>query len=58
MHKTSFKKNLLTTINKQFCFRTNHTTAQALISLTETIKTFLDEKKKVAEIFIDLKTAS
>ena len=40
--------------NKQFGFRTKHFTSHALLSLTETIKNFLDQKKKVAGIFIDL----
>ena len=43
--------------NKQFGLRTNHSTSHALISLTEKIKQFLDQKKKIAGIFIDLEKA-
>ena len=43
--------------NKQCGFRINHSTSHALISLTESIKKFLDQKKKVAGIFIDLEKA-
>ena len=43
--------------SKQFGFRHNHSTTHALISLTESIKHHLDDKKKVAGIFIDLEKA-
>ena len=42
---------------KQFGFRKNHSTSHALISLTESIKKHLDERKKVAGVFIDLPKA-
>ena len=43
--------------NRQFGFRANHSTNHALISMTESIKSFLDSSDCVAGIFIDLKKA-
>ena len=40
--------------DKQFGFRSKHSTTHALISLTESIKKFLDRKEVVSGIFIDL----
>ena len=40
--------------DKQFGFRSKHSTTHALISLTESIKNFLDKKDIVSGIFIDL----
>ena len=40
--------------NRQFGFRANHSTNHALISITESIKSFLDSGDFVAGIFIDL----
>ena len=42
---------------KQFGFRANHSTNHALISMTESIKSFLDCGNYVAGIFIDLEKA-
>ena len=39
--------------NRQFGFRANHSTNHALISMTESIKSYLDNGKFVAGIFID-----
>ena len=49
------KNNLLQ--DKQFGFRSKHSTTHALISLTESIKNFLDKKDIVSGIFIDLEKA-
>ena len=49
------KQNLLYT--KLFGFRKKHSTSHALISLTESIKKSLDDKQKVAGVFIDLEKA-
>ena len=49
------KNNLLH--DKQFGFRSNHSTMHALISLTESIKNYLDKKEIVSGIFIDLEKA-
>ena len=49
------KNNLLQ--DKQFGFRSKHSTTHALISLTESIKNFLDKKEIVSGIFIDLEKA-
>ena len=38
---------------KQFGFRSKHSTEHALISLTETIKKYLDDGEIVCGIFID-----
>ena len=46
------KNNLLQ--DKQFGFRSKHSTTHALISLTESIKNDLDKKEIVSGIFIDL----
>ena len=46
------KNNLLQ--DKQFGFRSKHSTTHALISLTESIKKCLDTKEIVSGIFIDL----
>ena len=43
--------------NRQFGFRANHSTNHALISMTESIKSFLDSGDFVAGIFIDLEKA-
>ena len=43
--------------SRQFGFRANHSTNHALISMTETIKSFLDRGNFVAGIFIDLEKA-
>ena len=43
--------------NRQFGFRANHSTNHALISMTESIKSFLDNGDFVAGIFIDLEKA-
>ena len=43
--------------DKQFGFRSKHLTTHALISLTESIKNFLDKKEIVSGIFIDLEKA-
>lgn len=43
--------------NKQFGFRTKHSTTHALISLTETIRQNLDNCKFACGIFIDLQKA-
>ena len=43
--------------NRQFGFRANHSTNHALISMTESIKCFLDSGDFVAGIFIDLEKA-
>ena len=50
------EKNKLLNPN-QFGFRHNHSTAHALINLTENIKRHLDGKKLVAGVFIDLEKA-
>jgi len=49
------KNNLL--YEKQFGFRSNHSTSHALISLIESIKNCLDDKKIVGGVFIDLAKA-
>ena len=41
----------------QFGFRQNYSTAHALISLTETIRKYLDEGKFACGIFVDLQNA-
>ena len=41
----------------QFGFRQNYSTAHALISLTETIRKYLDEEKFACGIFVDLQKA-
>ena len=43
--------------DKQFGFRSKHSTTHALISLTESIKNDLDNKEIVSGIFIDLEKA-
>ena len=43
--------------DKQFGFRSKHSTTYALISLTESINNFLDKKEIVCGIFIDLEKA-
>ena len=43
--------------DKQFGFRSKHSTTHALTSLTESIKNFLDKKEIVSGIFIDLEKA-
>ena len=43
--------------DKQFGFRSKHSTSHALISLTESIKSCLDNKEIVSGIFIDLAKA-
>ena len=43
--------------NRQFGFQANHSTNHALISMTESIKSFLDSGDFVAGIFIDLEKA-
>ena len=43
--------------NRQFGFRANHSPNHALISMTESIKSFLDSGDFVAGIFIDLEKA-
>ena len=50
------EKNQLLNPN-QFGFRHDHSTAHALINLTENIKRHLDDKKCVAGVFIDLEKA-
>ena len=49
------KNNLLQ--DKQFGLRSKHSTTHALISLTESIKNFLDKKDRVSGIIIDLEKA-
>ena len=49
------KNNLLQ--DKQFGFRSKHSTTHALITLTESIKNDLDNKEIVSGIFIDLEKA-
>ena len=49
------KNNLLQ--DKQFGFRSKYSTTHAIISLTESIKKFLDKKYIVSGIFIDLEKA-
>ena len=49
------KNNLLQ--DKQFGFRSKHSTIHAIISLTESVKNFLDKKDIVSGIFIDLEKA-
>ena len=41
----------------QFSFRQNYSTTHALISLTKTIRKYLDEGKFACGIFIDLQKA-
>ena len=41
----------------QFGFRQNYSTTHALISLTETIRKYLDKGKFACGIFVDLKEA-
>ena len=41
----------------QFGFRQNYSTTHALISLTKTIRKYLDEEKFACGIFVDLQTA-
>ena len=43
--------------NKQFGFRTNYSTNHALVSITEKIKSLLDDSQYVCGIFIDLEKA-
>ena len=43
--------------DKQFGFRNKHSTSHALISLTESIKKYLDNKEIVSGVFIDLAKA-
>ena len=43
--------------DKQFGFRAKHPTNHALISLSESIKSYLDTKQVVGGIFIDLEKA-
>ena len=42
----------------QFGFRSKHSSVHALISITESIRSALDESKYVCEIFVDLQKAS
>ena len=42
----------------KFGFRQNYSTAHALISLTETIRKYLDEGKSACGIFVELQKAS
>jgi len=55
MYKYLDTNNLL--YDKQFGFRSKHSTNHALISLTESIKKHLDNKELVSGIFIDLAKA-
>ena len=55
MYKFVSDNNLI--YSKQFGFRANHSTEHALVSLTEDIKTFLDNGLWVAGIFLDLRKA-
>ena len=43
--------------NKQFGFRSKHSTEHALISLIETIKKHLDDGELVCGVFVDLQKA-
>ena len=43
--------------DRQFGFRSNHSTNHAIISLTEGIKTSLDSGQLVAGVFLDLRKA-
>ena len=43
--------------NKQFGFRSKHSTEHALISLLETIKKHLDDGELVCGVFVDLQKA-
>ena len=52
-----FMSNQNSFFEKQFGFRDKHSTAHALISLTEHIRESLDSNKFVCGIFIDLKKA-
>ena len=49
------KNNLIS--NKQFGFRSNYSTNHALVSITERIKSLLDDTQFVCGIFIDLEKA-
>ena len=42
---------------RQFGFRSNHSTSHALISITESIKSYLDKHNFAAGIFVDLEKA-
>ena len=42
--------------DKQFGFRAKHSTNHALISLSESLKSYLDTQQVVGGIFIDLET--
>ena len=55
MYKFLADNNLI--YSKQFGFRSNHSTNDALVSLTEGIKSFLDNGFWVAGIFLDLRKA-
>jgi len=55
MYEYLDKNHLL--YDKQFGFRSKHSTSHALISLTETIKNHLDNKELVSGVFIDLAKA-
>ena len=59
MHEyTSFLSLInLYIVNRQFGFRANHSTNHALISMMESIKSYLDNGEFVAGIFIDLEKA-
>ena len=43
--------------DKQFGFRAKHSTNHALISLSESLRSYLDTKQVVGGIFIDLEKA-
>ena len=54
MHEYTSFLSLKLIYNRQFGFRANHSTNHALITMTESIKSYLDNGEFVAGIFIDL----
>ena len=55
LYKHFTENNIL--YDYQFGFRQNHSTAQALIEITDYLKCSIDEQKKVCGIFLDLTKA-
>ena len=55
IYKFLTKNNLIS--NKQFGFRSKYSTNHALVSITERIKSLLDDSQFVCGIFIDLEKA-
>ena len=55
IHSYLVKKDMI--YSKQFGFRSHHSTNHAIISITEHIRHFLDNRHYVCGIFVDLEKA-